>query len=130
MVQIAEQETVIGISRSRSMTAPQVVADAKPASSLEQNLATWWSWSPGTAEDALLSKGVSIRVPSTTLSAIGQDLGQQHVHGSQPRALPVWLMSQTRMPHYHSRHPEIVEEPHKRKAGVFFKSSRQPVPIC
>ena len=89
MVQIAEQETVIGISRSRSMTAPQVVADAKPASSLEQNLATWWSWSPGTAEDALLSKGVSIRVPSTTLSAIGQDLGQQHVHGSQPRALPV-----------------------------------------
>ena len=94
MVQIAEQETVIGISRSRSMTAPQVVADAKPASSLEQNLATWWSWSPGTAEDALLSKGVSIRVPSTTLSAIGQDLGQQHVHGSQPRALPVWLMSQ------------------------------------
>ena len=94
MVQIAEQETVIGISRSRSMTAPQVVADAKPASSLEQNLATWWSWSPGTAEDALRSKGVSIRVPSTTLSAIGQDLGQQHVHGSQPRALPVWLMSQ------------------------------------
>ena len=54
----------------------------------------WWSWSPGTLEDALQSRGVSIRVPSTNLSAIGLDLGQQHVRGSQRRALTVWLMSQ------------------------------------
>ena len=86
---------MVGISRSRSMTAPEVVADAKPASSLEQNLAIWCSWSPGTAEDVLRSRGVSIRVPSSTLSAIGLDLGQQHVRGSQPRAVPVWLMYQS-----------------------------------
>ena len=83
---------MVGISRSRSMTTPGVAADAKLASSLEQNLATWWSWRPGTMEDVLRSMDVSIRVPSTTLSAIG--LGQQPVCGSHPRALPVWLMSQ------------------------------------
>ena len=30
-----------GIFRDKSMTAPGVVADAKPTTSLEQNLATW-----------------------------------------------------------------------------------------
>ena len=85
---------MVEISKCRSMTAPGVAADAKSAISLKQNLATWWSWSPGTRKDALQSRGMSIRVPSTTLLAIGLDLGQQPVRGSQPRALPVWVMSQ------------------------------------
>ena len=51
-------------------------------------------WSTGNAEDSLQSRGVSIRVPSTTLSDIGLDLYQQHVRGSQPRAPPVQLIFQ------------------------------------
>jgi len=97
---------VVEISKCRSMTAPGVAADAKSAISLKQNLATWWSWSPGTADDVLRSRGMSITVPSSTLSAIGLDLGQQHVRGSQPRAVPVWLMYQSLFtPSWADHHP-------------------------
>ena len=40
-VRIVELETMDIIFRARSMKAPGEVADAKPTTSLEQNLATW-----------------------------------------------------------------------------------------
>ena len=55
--------------------------------------AMWVCCSPGTAEDALRLRSVSIRGPPTTLSAIGLDLGQQPVRGSQPRDPPIQLIS-------------------------------------
>ena len=48
------------------------------------------SWSLGSGEAALCSRGVSIRVPPTALSAIGPDLAQQPEHGSQPRRPTYW----------------------------------------
>ena len=67
---------MVGISRSRSMAVPGVAREAKHATSLEQNVATWGHWSPGSMEEALWSRGMSISVPPTTLLAIGLDLGQ------------------------------------------------------
>ena len=55
--------------------------------------AMWVRCSPGTLEDTLRLRGVSIRVPPTTLSAIGLALSQQPVRGSQPRDPPIWLIS-------------------------------------
>ena len=55
--------------------------------------AMWVRCSPGTLEDTLRLRGVSIRVPPTTLSAIGLALSQQPVRGSQPRDPPIRLIS-------------------------------------
>ena len=55
--------------------------------------AMWVRCSPGTLEDALHLRSMSIMVPPTTLSAIGLDLGQQPVRGSQPRDLPIRQIS-------------------------------------
>ena len=55
--------------------------------------AIWVRCSPGTLEDTLRLRGVSIRVPPTTLSAIGLALSQQPVRGSQPRDPPIRLIS-------------------------------------
>ena len=65
-----EQEPVVGISRARSMTVPRVESEAKPDTSLEQNVATLGRWSPGTVEDDLQSRRMSIRVPLTTLQPL------------------------------------------------------------
>ena len=56
--------------------------------------AIWVRCSPGTLEDTLRLRGVSIRVPPTTLSAIGLALSQQPVRGSQPRDPPIRLFPQ------------------------------------
>ena len=57
-------------------------------------MAMWGRCIVGTVKDALWSSGMSVNVLLSTLSATGIDLGQQPVHGSQPRAPPVQLISQ------------------------------------
>ena len=90
-----ERESAVGISRARSKTAPgSTPSRCKTLYLPGKESGHVGHWSTGNAEDSLQSRGVSIRVPSTTLSDIGLDLYQQHVRGSQPRAPPVQLIFQ------------------------------------
>ena len=86
---------MVGISGARSKTAPGTTPGRCKTLYLPGiESGHVGNWSTGNTEDSLRSRGVSIRVPSTTLSDIGLDLYQQHVRGSQPRAPPVQLIFQ------------------------------------
>ena len=76
-----DNDSAWGVSRCKTHYLPGAV------------YAMWVHCSPGTLEDALCLRGVSIRVPPTTLSAIGLALSQQPVRGSQPRDPPIRLIS-------------------------------------
>ena len=75
--QSLDNDSAWGISRCKTHYLPGAV------------YAMWVRCSPGTLEDALRLRGVSIRVPPTTWTRFGQ----QPVRGSQPRDPPIRLIS-------------------------------------
>lgn len=87
---LQSENTWLEIPQANSVPAPARTPDATAMPSLKPSVATWGRWSPGSGEAALSSRGVSLRVPPTSLSAIGLDLTQQPEPVSEPRGPACW----------------------------------------
>ena len=70
------KNTWLEFPEASSMPAPGRMPDAIAMPSLKPSGATWGRWISGSREAALWSRGMSIGVLPTTLSANGLDLAQ------------------------------------------------------
>ena len=73
---LQSNNTWLEFPEANSMPAPGVGPDAIGMPSLKPSGTMWGRWSPGSGEAALWPRGVSVRVPPTTLTAICLDLAQ------------------------------------------------------